>query len=538
MAYQDGDFGPYGGFAYLDRNGLPLPQPDFAFAADWGNGAGAAAADPSQGNGSDASAPIGADPDRLASQIAQAKDAFVSATQPVQQANALWQLGSLIMAASQKSQQGGGSGGGGGNPPQPAAPFLSGQDQQNPLPFAAALAGALQQPVVPRGPSDGGNGNAQPPLPPPMLGQVSDDGGNGGSGIPLLPSDQQGPPPFAAELPGAPGGAASALQQLGAPQGSTAPSLRGGNSPQPPASLFTAPAPGDKSGGAQPGGLFGPASQPAGPALPPDQQSPLPSGAALDVSGIGAAGADQGMAGQTPFQPAILGGQGTSSLVLTPATQVYGFSGGAPLGPQRGVPQPQTGSGPVASGPPSAPPQPAPTAPPGSGSHGAQQQPPPPQQQPVAGLLDAQGNVNRDVLGDRIERFGERSRQSQVSPAGAIGVMQIMPDLAPEIARRHNIQLDDHRYRTDAAYNRMLGRLHVNDLLDTYNGDPVLATAAYNAGPGNVRRWIRQFGNPSTGEISDADFARSIPFRETRAYIQRVVYGQVPAQHTRRRHHR
>ena len=156
--------------------------------------------------------------------------------------------------------------------------------------------------------------------------------------------------------------------------------------------------------------------------------------------------------------------------------------------------------------------------------------------QPVPGLYDAHGTVNRDILGERIETVGERSHQWQVSSAGAIGVMQLTLDTARETARRLGAALDENRLRHDEVYNRTIGRARVNHLLDRYHGDPVLAAAAYNAGTGRVHQWIARYGDPSHGEISDAEFARRIPNGQTHAYVQRVVYGQTPAQQRTHRH--
>ncbi len=141
--------------------------------------------------------------------------------------------------------------------------------------------------------------------------------------------------------------------------------------------------------------------------------------------------------------------------------------------------------------------------------------------------------VTRTVSGslaDRIEHLGERSRQNQVSPKGAAGVMQVMPATARTQAARMGIQFDEHRYRTDANYNRAIGVSYLQWLQKRFSGDDVLATAAYNAGEGAVDKWVKEYGDPRKGQISDADFTAHIPFKETRDYVNRVVYGETPAQ--------
>lgn len=138
---------------------------------------------------------------------------------------------------------------------------------------------------------------------------------------------------------------------------------------------------------------------------------------------------------------------------------------------------------------------------------------------------------------DRIEHLGERSRQNQVSPAGAVGVMQLMPGTARTVAGRLGIPFDAGRFKHDATYNRMLGRAYLDWLLKHYGGDETLATAAYNAGEGAVDHWISgtpykdskgrrlqyHLGDPRRGELSDAEWASRIPYKETRNYVHRVI---------------
>lgn len=76
-----------------------------------------------------------------------------------------------------------------------------------------------------------------------------------------------------------------------------------------------------------------------------------------------------------------------------------------------------------------------------------------------------------------------------------------------------------------------LGSAYLDHLRENYDGSLILAVAAYNAGPGNVNRWIRLNGDPREFSTFDAiDWIESIPFSETRNYVQRVlenmtVYG-------------
>ncbi len=111
------------------------------------------------------------------------------------------------------------------------------------------------------------------------------------------------------------------------------------------------------------------------------------------------------------------------------------------------------------------------------------------------------------------------------SPKGAIGIAQVMPGTAREQARIMGIPWDERRYKYDAQYNLTLGRGYFERMMKYYKGDAVLATAAYNAGPGNVDKAIRVLGDPRKGGISYAAWVSGLPsvhpgLRETRDYVR------------------
>jgi len=112
-----------------------------------------------------------------------------------------------------------------------------------------------------------------------------------------------------------------------------------------------------------------------------------------------------------------------------------------------------------------------------------------------------------------------------VSPRGARGLMQILPGTARRIARSLKIRYSRGRLTADPAYNVRLGSYYLGRLVERYDGSYVLALAAYNAGEGRVRRWLRQWGDPRTGEIDAVDWIELLPFSETRNYLQRVLEG-------------
>ncbi|MDM3260464.1 transglycosylase SLT domain-containing protein [Citrobacter sp. Cf062] len=111
------------------------------------------------------------------------------------------------------------------------------------------------------------------------------------------------------------------------------------------------------------------------------------------------------------------------------------------------------------------------------------------------------------------------------SVKGATGVAQIMPDTAPEAAQLAGLEWSYWRYRNDATYNMALGRAFLNSQLERYDGNHILALAAYNAGPGRVDKWLKTIGDPRKGEISNEDFIRLIPFRETKEYVSNILHG-------------
>lgn len=110
-----------------------------------------------------------------------------------------------------------------------------------------------------------------------------------------------------------------------------------------------------------------------------------------------------------------------------------------------------------------------------------------------------------------------------VSGANARGMMQLMTETARQTARNHGIAFDKTRLTSDPEYNMLIGMAHLSDLLDSYNGSYVLSIAAYNAGGGNVRKWINTYGDPRWSSVDPIDWMEKIPFGETRNYVQRVL---------------
>jgi len=114
-----------------------------------------------------------------------------------------------------------------------------------------------------------------------------------------------------------------------------------------------------------------------------------------------------------------------------------------------------------------------------------------------------------------------------VSRAGARGLMQLMPATARQVARRLKVPYSREKLLNDPAYNLMLGRAYLADLAAKYDGSYILALAAYNAGPARANSWISSFGDPRKRGVDAVDWIESLPFEETRNYVQRIVESLV-----------
>lgn len=110
-----------------------------------------------------------------------------------------------------------------------------------------------------------------------------------------------------------------------------------------------------------------------------------------------------------------------------------------------------------------------------------------------------------------------------VSSAGARGLMQLLPGTAKETARKLGRSYNLAALTADQGYNLMLGTAYFSELSKQFNGAMILAVASYNAGAGNVRKWIASFGDPRQPGIDPVDWVERIPFGETRTYVQRVI---------------
>ncbi|APE42180.1 tail length tape measure protein [Sulfitobacter alexandrii] len=121
-------------------------------------------------------------------------------------------------------------------------------------------------------------------------------------------------------------------------------------------------------------------------------------------------------------------------------------------------------------------------------------------------------------------------RESEFDPVvqsavGARGLMQIMPATGRDIARDlgiSNLHTTD-RMIADPDYNARLGATYLSQMAGRFDGNVVMMSAAYNAGPARPPRWMTLYGDPRKGEIDIVDWIEMVPFRETQNYIMRVT---------------
>ncbi|MFQ1893298.1 transglycosylase SLT domain-containing protein [Aeromonas veronii] len=112
------------------------------------------------------------------------------------------------------------------------------------------------------------------------------------------------------------------------------------------------------------------------------------------------------------------------------------------------------------------------------------------------------------------------------SPVGARGLMQLMPATAKETAGKLGVPYRNEQQLFDPTMNIRLGSAYLKRLLDVYDGNRILAAAAYNAGPGRVKRWREQSDNKPMDV-----WVESIPYKETRNYVQNVLSFDLIYQH-------
>lgn len=136
------------------------------------------------------------------------------------------------------------------------------------------------------------------------------------------------------------------------------------------------------------------------------------------------------------------------------------------------------------------------------------------------------GRGNRTV--PRALEMAISRRESEFDPAvvsgvGAMGLMQLMPGTAKDMARRTDLPYEQARLTQDMGYNTRLGSEYLAYLIEQFGANPVLIAVAYNAGPSRARSWSEKMGDPRSPGTDIVDWIEHIPFNETRNYVMRVT---------------
>ena len=126
-------------------------------------------------------------------------------------------------------------------------------------------------------------------------------------------------------------------------------------------------------------------------------------------------------------------------------------------------------------------------------------------------------------LGLAIARRESEFFAGAISRVGALGLMQVMPKTAKEMAGKLGVRYSRNKMLKDPYYNAGIGIRYLQELQEEFGNSPVQVAAAYNAGPSRARNWTEQLGDPRLGQIDVIDWIEQIPFGETRNYVMRVA---------------
>ncbi len=143
-----------------------------------------------------------------------------------------------------------------------------------------------------------------------------------------------------------------------------------------------------------------------------------------------------------------------------------------------------------------------------------------------------------DALSHAIARQESEFKPDAVSRANARGLMQLLPKTAKLTAK--NLGIPYHKAELfNPSYNITLGSQYLGELIGRFDGNYILAIAGYNAGPTRSKQWIKRFGTPGNNLRQTINWIETIPFKETRNYVQRVLENlQVYRQLLEQRNHR
>ena len=139
---------------------------------------------------------------------------------------------------------------------------------------------------------------------------------------------------------------------------------------------------------------------------------------------------------------------------------------------------------------------------------------------PMRSIPSVQGPEPAFVLA--ITRQESSFDPSVRSSANARGMMQLIPSTGRAVANRLGLGYSDSQLY-EPEYNMTLGKYHLGELVDRFDGSYVMAAAGYNAGPSRMQTWINDCGDPRGAAADPLSFIECHPFTETRNYMMRVT---------------
>jgi len=143
---------------------------------------------------------------------------------------------------------------------------------------------------------------------------------------------------------------------------------------------------------------------------------------------------------------------------------------------------------------------------------------------PVLNMKSFNKNVEKALSLSIIRQESEFDTHA-LSPAGAMGLMQLMYPTAKQLGNEFGDKVTKETLSNNPEENVKLGTYYLYKLLKKYKGSYVLTIAAYNAGQGNVDKWLKMYGDPRKIKSQDGviEWIEKIPFSETRTYVQHVL---------------
>ena len=141
---------------------------------------------------------------------------------------------------------------------------------------------------------------------------------------------------------------------------------------------------------------------------------------------------------------------------------------------------------------------------------------------PIPDVIPKKLAVSR-ALALAIARRESEFDPEATSAAGALGLMQLMPETAKTQAKELGLAYDRGKLTSDPGYNITLGSEYLKGLVDRFGPSVALVAVGYNAGPGRSSGWMTAFGDPRAGSDAAVDWVETIPFNETRTYVMRVA---------------